>query len=100
MNRNVIDMLKENRGMVAVVMLALLVGVGAGYWLSRGPGSSGGKSDQPIEWHAVQAVPTRAPDSEDIQWHDRSSALDAPEKPVKEAEGNSADAAALVNSAQ
>lgn len=100
MSRNVIDSLKDNRGMVAAVVLALLVGIGAGYWLSRGPGSSGGKSDQPIEWRAVQAVPTRAPDSEDLQWQNRSSALDTPEKPVKEGEENSVEAVPLENSAQ
>jgi hypothetical protein len=97
MSRNVIDALKENRGIAAAVVLALLIGIGAGYWLSRGPQSSGGKSDRPIEWHAVQGVPTRTPDSEDVQWQDRSDELDAPEKPVKQADGNSADGAKLEN---
>jgi hypothetical protein len=78
-SRNVIDALKQNRAMVAAVAIALISGLGAGYWLSRGPGSSGGKPDQPIEWHAVQAVPTRAPDAEDVEWQDRSNAIDAAE---------------------
>ena len=44
MSRNVIDALKENRGIAAAVVLALLIGIGAGYWLSRGPQSSGGRT--------------------------------------------------------
>ena len=78
MNRNVIDWLRSNRGgMVAAAAGALVVGVGSGYWLSRGPGSSNGKPEQAIEWHEVQAVPTRTPDAEDNQWQSRANALDA-----------------------
>ena len=82
MSRNIIDTLKEHRGMVAVVAGALTIfflGAAAvtGYWLSRDGGSGAGKPDQPIEWHAVQAVATRAPDTEDVVWQDRSNAIDA-----------------------
>ena len=70
--------MRSNRGgMVAAAAGALVVGVGSGYWLSRGPGSSNGKPEQAIEWHEVQAVPTRTPDAEDNQWQSRANALDA-----------------------
>ena len=82
MSWNVFDELRQRRGLVATVAAALIVGIGAGYWLSRGGGPAGGKSDQPIEWHQVQNVPTRAPDAEDKQWQGRADALDAPETPT------------------
>jgi hypothetical protein len=86
------DSLKEHRGMAAVVVGALTVGVGAGYWLSRDGGPSGGKPDQAIEWHAVQAVPTRAPDADDVQWQDRSNAIDAEDAAANAAGKDDADA--------
>ena len=76
MASNVGDFIKDNRGLIAVIVCALLVGIGAGYWMSRSPGSSTGKPDQPIEWHAVQAVPTRAPDAEDRDWQGRVDEID------------------------
>jgi hypothetical protein len=78
-HRDVLDWLKSNRSMMAVAVGALVIGLGTGYWLSRSPGSSDGKPEQPIEWTAMQAVPTRTPDVEDNEWQQRSNALDAAE---------------------
>ena len=77
MNGNFLDGLKANRAMLAVVVCALTIGVGTGYWLSRPPSSSDGKPEQKIEWHEVAAVPTRTPDAEDNEWEERANALDA-----------------------
>jgi hypothetical protein len=38
--------------------------------LNLDPGT--GKPDAPIEWNAVQAVPTRTPDADDVAWEKRS----------------------------
>ena len=60
-----------------VVIGAVLVGVTAGMmlgWSGRGSGDVGAASG--IEWNAVQAVPTRTPDAEDIAWEQRARALD------------------------
>lgn len=77
--RDALDWFRNNRIMMAVVACALVTGLGAGYWLSRGPGSSGGKPEQAIEWSAMQAVPIRTPDAEDNEWQNRADALDATE---------------------
>ena len=79
MNGNFLDLLKANRTMLGVVMAALAVGVGTGFWLSRSPGSSDGKPEQKIEWNTIAAVPTRTPDAEDNEWEERATALDAAE---------------------
>lgn len=48
-----------------------------------------------IEWNAVQAVPKRAPDPEDIEWQDRSVLLDGP-APSQDALVDRGDGAAPV----
>jgi endonuclease YncB( thermonuclease family) len=65
-------------GVVPVVVSAVLIGLligGALTWTARhadsGPSSA-------IEWNAVQAVPTRAPDAEDVKWEKRASVLPSP----------------------
>lgn len=62
---------------VAVVAGAVAFGIGAGYLLNAQRSDASGKPDAPIEWNAVQAVPTRTPDAEDIAWKKRSEELDA-----------------------
>lgn len=60
-----------------VAIGAVLVGLTAGMmlgWSGRGSGDVGPPSG--IEWNAVQAVPTRTPDPEDIAWEQRARALD------------------------
>ena len=84
-NRKVLDWVKAKGGAVTAATCALMVGVGAGYWLSRGPGSSDGKPEQAIEWQAMAAVPTRTPDTEDNEWQGRANALDATENKAEAA---------------
>jgi endonuclease YncB( thermonuclease family) len=62
---------------IAVIVGALGIGVGAGWLLNRDDGAVTAKPDQPIEWNAVQAVPTRAPDAADVAWERRAGAPDA-----------------------
>jgi len=64
------------RGLPAVVVLgAVFVGVACGAaWDWRTPGPSQTARSSAIEWNAVQAVPTRAPDAEDVAWERRAEA--------------------------
>ena len=61
---------------VAVMLAGIVGGIGWQWWNSRplqsGPAASG------IEWNAVQAVPTRTPDAEDVAWEKRARELDNP----------------------
>jgi micrococcal nuclease len=59
-------------GVVPVVIVAVLIGlaVGAAWLWWRAPVVDSGPSG-PIEWNAVQAVPTRAPDAQDVAWEKR-----------------------------
>ena len=50
---------------------AVALGIGAGYWLAPGGSPASTKPDQPIEWNAVQAVPTRALSPDEIAWEKR-----------------------------
>ena len=68
----------ERRGMIAVMALALLVGVGAGFYLSKPQRPQSTKPDAPIEWNKVQAIPKPAHDVEDNEWQERADALDEP----------------------
>ena len=64
--------------LVGVLIAALASGLGAGYYLSRHAPAQSDKSDAPIEWNQVQAVPARAPDAEDNEWQERADVLDEP----------------------
>ena len=59
---------------VAVMLAAIASGIGWQWWNLR-PVESGPPSS-PIEWNAVQAVPTRTPDAEDVAWEKRARELD------------------------
>ena len=62
-----------------VVLGAVLVGLlAAGVISWTGRSLKSGKPDSPIEWNAVQAVPTRAPDVEDVAWERRAEGQDGP----------------------
>lgn len=67
---------RERRGVIAVMALALLVGVGAGFFLSKPHGAQSTKPDAPIEWNKVQALPKATRDVEDNEWQERADALD------------------------
>jgi endonuclease YncB( thermonuclease family) len=57
---------------------AAVVGVGAGAAWAWWPAAQSAKPDAPIEWNSVQAVPTRAPDPEDVAWQKRAVEADTP----------------------
>ena len=102
MSDNVRDFVKANRAFIAVVAAMVVVGTGAGYWLTRSPESSAGSPDQPIEWNMVQAVPSRTPDADDRDWKNRVDALDDAAAPAAELPKNDAgpDPAPLENANQ
>ena len=61
---------------LAVIAGAVVVGLGAGGLLGwSGRASPGGPSPK-IEWNAVQKVPTRTLDAEDVAWERRAGELD------------------------
>ena len=63
-------------GMAGLVLfLAATVGVVIGYMQANAPRE--GVDTSAIEWNAVQAVPTRTPDAEDVAWERRSVELDS-----------------------
>ena len=71
---------------IPVVLGAVLVAfIAAGLlsWTAKSVRSD--KPDSPIEWNAVQAVPTRAPDAQDAAWERRAKALDVTSSPSAEA---------------
>ena len=64
--------------MVLLALATLFAGaagwLGWEWWNSR-PAESGPPAEA-IEWNAVQAVPTRAPDAEDVEWEKRAGDFD------------------------
>lgn len=60
-------------GVVPVVVSAMVVGLVVGGMLSWTARNADAGPSADIEWNAVQAVPTRAPDAEDIAWEKRAS---------------------------
>ncbi len=71
----------KSRGGAAVLVLGALFaglagGVGWQWWNAR-PVESG-PATSPIEWNAVQAVPTRTPDAEDVAWERRAQVQPSP----------------------
>lgn len=70
---------KVRGGAALLVLGAVFVGVAGGFgwqWRSRPVADSGPSSA--IEWNAVQAVPTRTPDAEDVAWEKRAEEQDRP----------------------
>lgn len=57
---------------LAVIILAVIIGLAIGWMLQPKVDDSSGKPDAPIEWNAVQGAPTRVPDAEDVAWERRS----------------------------
>lgn len=69
-----------------------LAGAALWTWWSH-PVASGTSSA--IEWNAVQAVPTRAPDTEDVEWQERAAQLHAPVMASAQGTGRSRQAASI-----
>jgi endonuclease YncB( thermonuclease family) len=66
---------KARGGVVLLVLVAVFVGLlGGAAWLRwNAPPVDTGPSG-PIEWNEVQAVPTRAPDAQDVAWEKKARA--------------------------
>ena len=62
-----------------MVLGAVFLGLVAGAaWLRwNAPVADSGNFSGPIEWNAVQAVPTRAPDAADVAWQRRAGEAEA-----------------------
>jgi micrococcal nuclease len=63
-----------------VLVAAACLGVAVGVYQARGTDPVGPEAK--IEWNAVQAVPTRAPDAEDAAWERRAEELDGTSPPA------------------
>lgn len=61
---------------VSILAGAAVLGIGAGYLLGHQRAPTSSKPDAPIEWNAVQAVPKRTPDVQDLAWQKRSDEPD------------------------
>ena len=55
-----------------MVVSAVVIGLAAGGFLSWTARNADAGPSAEIEWNAVQAVPTRAPDAEDVDWEKRA----------------------------
>jgi len=55
-----------------MVVSAVVIGLAAGGFLSWTARNADPGPSAEIEWNAVQAVPTRAPDAEDVDWEKRA----------------------------
>src|SRR3954447_18537286 len=60
-------------GIVPVVVCAVVIGLAVGGALSWTARNADSGPSPAIEWNAVQAVPTRAPDAQDVAWEKRAT---------------------------
>jgi micrococcal nuclease len=58
--------------LLLALLAAVFVGLATGYLLSRNGGADEAKPDSPIEWNAVQAVPTRPLEPDEVEWEKRA----------------------------
>ena len=65
-------------GIVPVVLSAVVIGLAAGGILSWTARHADSEPSAEIEWNAVQAVPRRAPDAEDVAWQQRAQPEPSP----------------------
>jgi micrococcal nuclease len=70
-----------------VLIGAVVLGLAAGYFLSRNGSAGDAKPDSPIEWNETQAVPKPLPDVPDEAWRRRSEELDAPSEGSEQSGG-------------
>jgi hypothetical protein len=66
-------------------LAAILTGAAVGFFLRRPADDASGKPDSPIEWNEVQAVPTRTPTPDEIEWEKRGR-----DGPVMASDGDAA----------
>ena len=59
-----------------MVVSAVVIGLAAGGFLNWTARNADARAKPEIEWNAVQAVPTRAPDAEDMAWEKRAAGQD------------------------
>ena len=65
-------------GVVLLVLGAVFLGLlGGAAWLRWNAPQANSSVSGPIEWNAVQAVPTRAPDAADVAWERRAGKREA-----------------------
>jgi micrococcal nuclease len=67
---------RSRGGIVPVVLCAVVIGLAVGGALSWTARNAGSGTSPAIEWNAVQPVPTRAPDAQDIAWEKRAAERD------------------------
>ena len=65
--------------MLALLFLAVVAGIAAGWWQSRDT-DGGGWSEAPIEWNEVQEVPQAPTDPNDAEWEQRRQ--ESPDDPI------------------
>ncbi len=70
-----------------IAFLAVVIGLVAGYALSRSGGTAPTAPDSPIEWNETQQVPKPLPDAQDGDWQRRSDADDAGSSETGQNEG-------------
>ena len=70
---------RRGGGFVLWLVLPIVLGLaGAAVWLRwNAPQADDGNFSGPIEWNAVQATPTRAPDAADVAWQRRAGDREA-----------------------
>jgi hypothetical protein len=67
---------KNLSGTTIGLVLAAAACAGISFGLSQSKHGVGATDTSAIEWNTVQAVPTRAPDAEDVEWEQRSGERD------------------------
>lgn len=77
---------------VTVLLGAVFVGAIGGLAWVRWPAQTAHADASAIEWNAVQAVPTRTPDAEDVAWEARAEEQDSPSTSSGRTEAGSAPA--------
>jgi len=68
---------RSRGGVVPVVVCAVVIGLAVGGALSWTARNATSGPSAAIEWNAVQAVPIRAPDAQDVAWERRAGQRDA-----------------------
>jgi endonuclease YncB( thermonuclease family) len=73
---------------ITVLLGAVFVGAIGGLAWVRWPAQTAHEDASAIEWNAVQAVPTRTPDAEDVAWQARAQGEERPSTPPDQVRGS------------